>query len=103
MNGSEETLTTKFDCNRVKGVSYNEAEHGRFVVSKFHDLDHLGTVPRVEVGNVFRSRTLPSMIGSHGPLQAGICYLKPAETDHMVPVATSIFLQVTKIMWTTQV
>lgn len=51
---------------------------------------HVGSVPGVEVGDVFQSRTLLSNIGLHRPLQAGIYYLKPEETGDLEPLATSI-------------
>lgn len=53
---------------------------------------HVGSVPGVEVGDVFQSRRLLSNIGLHRPLQAGIYYLKPEETGHVVPLATNIVL-----------
>ena len=52
--------------------------------------NHVGSVPGVEVGDVFQSRRLLSNIGLHKSLQAGIYYRKPDQTSHMVLLATNI-------------
>ena len=56
--------------------------------------NHIGSIPGVEVGDVFHYQRMVSIIGLHRPLQGGIYYLNPEETCYMVPLAMSIVIPV---------
>lgn len=51
---------------------------------------HVGSVPGVEIGDQFFFRMELCCIGLHGPIQGGIDYLTVKESEHKVPVATSV-------------
>jgi euchromatic histone-lysine N-methyltransferase len=84
----EERLYKQDDPKTIK-VFDHASEKLKFLWKNLCN-NHIGSVPGVEVGDVFQSRKLLSIIGLHRPLQAGIYYLRPEETGHMVPLATSI-------------
>ena len=56
--------------------------------------NHIGSILGVEVGDVFHSQRLISMIVLHRPIQGAIYYLKPGQIGYMVPLAIGVTMLV---------
>ena len=56
--------------------------------------NHIRSILGVEVGYVFHSQRMLSMIGLHRPIQGAIYYLKPEQIGYMVPLAIGITMLV---------
>ena len=63
-------------------------------ISRDLSKNHIGSIPGVEVGDVFHSQRLLSMIGLHRSIQGAIYYLNPKEIGYMVTLATGITMLV---------
>ena len=84
----EERLEKGDDQQTTKVFDY--ASDKLKFISRDLSKNHIGSIPGVEVGDVFHSQRLLSMIGLHRPIQGAIYYLKPGKIGYMVPLAIGI-------------